>query len=266
MTHPPARVLNATLEELVKQTDDRFNAISSLKASVDIVASTGGAKQGQVTEYTAVNGYILLRKPEDLRVILFLPVAHIRAVDMSTDGKTFTVLIPPRNKVVTGSNQLTTHSKNSLENLRPAVFSDSMLIRGTGNGELLSLTSDERTYQPDPSKKILIAEPEYDLGLFTLKPNTRELQTRRVIHIGRATLLPYQQDIYDDRGQLVTQAVYENYQKFGEIDYPSKITIRRPQDQLSLVVTISKLALNQQLDNDQFELNVPASATVQRLP
>ena len=41
------------------------------------------------------------------------------------------------------------------------------------------------------------------------------LQAQRVMHISRVTMLPYQQDIYDDNGQVVTQATYENYQKYG---------------------------------------------------
>jgi outer membrane lipoprotein-sorting protein len=267
MTHPPTQVLSASLEEIVEQSDARYNAITSLLASVEVLASTGGARQGQVTEYPSLSGYILLRKPEDLRVILFLPVVHSRAVDMATDGKTFQVYIPLRNKVITGSNELTTPSKNALENLRPSVFFDSMLIRGTNDGELISLTSDERTYQPDPKKKFLIAEPEYDLYLFRRKPNTRELQTHRVIHIGRATMRPFQQDIYDQTGQLVTQAIYDNYQAFGSIEFPSKITIRRPLDQLSLVVTITKLAVNnQQIKDTQFDLKVPAGTQIQKLP
>ena len=93
---PVANVKSATLDELIHQIQGRFDAIKTMNASVDIITSTGGRKQGKVTVYTTFSGYILLRKPEDLRVLLFLPVVHTRAIDMVTDGKTFKMMIPPR--------------------------------------------------------------------------------------------------------------------------------------------------------------------------
>ena len=265
-THPPAQVLSSTLDAITKSTTDRYNSINSFTASVDVVASAGGGKNGTVTQYPAFTAIILLRKPEDLHFVLFAPVVHVKALDMVTDGKTFTVIIPSKSKVITGSNNLETPSSNPLENLRPAVFTDSMLIRSPRPDELVSLTSDERIYQPDPTKKIVVDEPEYDLGVYRTVPGSTELKTQRVIHIGRSSLLPYQQDIYDEKGQLVTVANYDDYKLFGETTFPGKITTRRPQDQLSLVLTVTKLAVNQKLDDDQFQNSYPSTYTVQKLP
>ena len=81
------------------------------------------------------------------------------------------------------------------------------------------------------------------------------------------TLLPYQQDIYDEAGRLVTVAMYDNYKVFGQTTFPSRITIQRPQDQLSLTLTITELAVNQKLEDDQFAVpRIPASYQVQHLP
>ncbi len=266
-THPPAQVLSSTLDALVKKTTDRYASIRTLNARVDVTAATGGGKEGKVTEYTSFSAYILLRKPDDLHFIGFLPVVGSKMIDMVTDGKSFTVVIPPRNRAVTGTNVLNTPSSNPLENLRPAVFSDSLLIRSALPEDLVSLTSDERIYQPDPSRKYVVDEPEYDVGIFRTVTNSSELKTQRVIHIGRSTLLPYQQDIYNERGQLVTVASYDNYKLFGQTTFPSRITIQRPLDQLRLTLNISQLAINQALEDDQFEVpNIPASYQIQRLP
>ena len=266
-THPPAQVLSSTLDALVKKTTDRYASIRTLNARVDVTAATGGGKEGKVTEYTSFSAYILLRKPDDLHFIGFLPVVGSKMIDMVTDGKSFTVVIPPRNRAITGTNVLNTPSSNPLENLRPAVFSDSLLIRSALPEDLVSLTSDERIYQPDPSRKYVVDEPEYDVGIFRTVTNSSELKTQRVIHIGRSTLLPYQQDIYNERGQLVTVASYDNYKLFGQTTFPSRITIQRPLDQLRLTLNISQLAINQALEDDQFEVpNIPASYQIQRLP
>lgn len=265
-THAPSTVLDATLTELLKRTNDRFDQIETMNASIDIAVSTGGGKEGKVVDYSAFPGYLLLRKPGDLRVLLFTPVGHVQAVDMVTDGNTFTVHIPPRNRAITGTNAMSTPSTNSLENLRPAVFFDSLLIRGAEAEDLVSETSDERVYQPDPTQKAVFDVPEYDIGIYHQVSGSRELKSRRVIHVSRATLMPYQQDIYDEKGQKVTIANYEAYQKFGDLLFPSVITIQRPLDQLRLKMTIKKLSTNQKLDDDQFELKLPANTQVQKLP
>lgn len=266
LTHPPSQVLTASPTDLVQATTTRFDHVTSLKASIEIAVSTGGGKEGKVVDYSSFPGYLLLRKPGDLRVLLFTPVGHIQAVDMVTDGKTFTVHIPTKNRAITGSNTVTTPSANALENLRPEVFFDSLLIRSAGPDELVSVTSDERIYQPDPARKYVVDEPEYDLSIFQQVAGRHELKVQHVVHIGRSNLLPYQQDIYDDQGRLVTVAAYENYQKFGDDLFPSLITIQRPLDQLRMKLTITKLAVNEKVEDDQFELKLPATTQVQKLP
>ncbi|SDF86392.1 Outer membrane lipoprotein-sorting protein [Terriglobus roseus] len=266
-THPPDQVLTSSLDQVVKSTSDRYNSIKTLKASVEMQASTGGGKQGKVVDYTSFNGYILIRKPGDFHFLGLLPAIHTRMIDMVTNGQTFTLVIPPKSRAVTGSNTITTPSKNPLENLRPDMFTDSLLIQSAKPEELVSMTSDDRIYQPDPTKKYIVDEPEYEFGIYRPVQNSQELKTQRVIHIGRSTLLPYQQDIYDEKGQLVTVANYSDYKMFGDTTFASKITIRRPLDEITLNMTITELSVNQPLEDDQFEApKIPASYSVERLP
>lgn len=264
-SHPPAVVKSESLDALVREVTARYDAFQSMNASVEMTAATGGEKEGKVTEYTAFGGYILMRKPLDLRVILFLPIAHVRAVDMVTDGKTFKMSIPPKSRFITGSNVLSTRSKNPLENLRPGVFFDSLFIQGPQPGQLVSVTADERTYRPEENKHDLITEPTYELSYHQVT-NGNELKTLRTIHIGRGTMLPFEQDLYSADGQLETQATYSSYQQFGDLQFPTTIVIRRPQDQLQLTLKITKLTTNQKLEDDQFELNPPAGTKVEQLP
>ena len=41
------------------------------------------------------------------------------------------------------------------------------------------------------------------------------MQTLRVLRLSRDTLLPYQQDIYDEGGRLETTALYDKYKEFA---------------------------------------------------
>jgi outer membrane lipoprotein-sorting protein len=114
------------------------------------------------------------------------------------------------------------------------------------------------------NKKDMIEEPDYDLEILE-QPQGETAHTRRVIHISRTNLLPYQQDIYDTDGNVVTSAFYSNYQSFNDIPFPMKIDIRRPLDQYTLTVTMTKLTLNQKLEDDQFELKIPDGVPVKTM-
>ena len=88
----------------------------------------------------------------------------------------------------------------------------------------------------------------------------------RLVHISRTSLLPYEQDLFDPAGRVATQVFYENYQKFGDIQFPTQITINRPIDEYSLKIAVVKLIPNDKLDDDQFDLKIPDGVTVQKLP
>jgi outer membrane lipoprotein-sorting protein len=259
-------VMSTSLDQLAKQINTRFDSIQSMNASVEISASTGGGLQGQIKESVSFRGYILMRKPESLRVLLLVPVLGTQALDMVTDGKTFKLLVPPRHQAMTGTNEVTHPSKNGLENLRPVVFFDSMFVQGPDANQIISMTSDTRVIEMDKKKNDLIEEPAYAVQILEQpQPQDQTVRTLRVIHINSTDLLPYQQDIYDAAGNIVTKAFYSNYQYYGDIPFPTTILIQRPQDHYSLTVTITKLTFNQKMDDDQFELKIPESYPIQTM-
>ena len=264
-TRPPTVVESSPLPSLIKEIAARNSRIRTMSATVEIVAATGGGKTGEIKTYPSFSGYIWLRKPEDLRVLLLVPVLRSKALDMVSDGKTFTLLIPPRNKAITGTDDpVVKPSANGLENLRPYVFFDSLLVQGPGSDQIVSRTLDTRLLE-DPKSKDLIEEPDYDVAMLG-KPEGPIARTERVIHISRQTLLPYRQDIYDRDGQIVTRASYSNYQDFGDIRFPTTIHIDRPLDLYSLTLTFTKVTFNEKLDADQFELKIPETVQTQHMP
>jgi outer membrane lipoprotein-sorting protein len=263
-TQAPEVYRTADVQQLEKVVSDRASAIKTLSASVMITASTGGGKEGEVKTYTSFRGYIFVRKPRNLRVILQLPVIGSEALDMVSDGKTFTLLIPPRNKAIIGSNEVTKPSRNGLENLRPAVFLDSLLVPGLAQDEYVTLTESTRVLQPESKHQPAIEEPDYDLTVLRTKSGN-VMQRERVIHISRVDMLPFQQDIYDDKGQIETEATYGKYQTFGDQPFPTEIDIRRPMDEYSLKIDVTKLTLNKELPDDQFELQIRPGMTVQKM-
>jgi len=261
-------VRQATLDELLKKLSAEYGAVQTLSLTVDITATEGGARQGQVKVLPSFAGYILLRKPADLHVIMKVPFVGSRAMDMVSDGQNFKMLIPPKNRAVIGSEILTNPSKNGLENLRPNVIRDALQIPPVGPDEFVTLTENSRLIAPAHGHKEAIEEPDYDLSVLRMKAGDTTghvLERVRVIHVSRVTLLPYQLDLYDAEGRVVTTISYSKFQKFGAVDYPMSILLKRPIDEYTLQIDISKLVLNQQLDDESFKLTIPDGVPVQKM-
>jgi outer membrane lipoprotein-sorting protein len=265
-TLPPEMYRSASVEILKKEVSDRDDAIKTFNASVLITASTGGGRTGQVTTYTSFRGYIFVRQPSDLRVIMQVPVLGSRALDMVSDGKIFTLVHASSKGDVWmhGTDSVSKPSKNALENLRPDVFFDSMLVPGVAGDEFVAVTESKRIVAVADKKREAMEEPDYDLAVMKQKDG-KVFQTLRVLHINRVNMLPYQQDIYNDAGQVVTTALYDDYKDHGGIQFPTKIIIERPLDELSLKVEITHLVLNETLEDDQFELQPPDGVVVQKV-
>ena len=120
---------------LVEQLDNRWAALDSFYATVEIQASTLKKKDGVEKDYTTFPGIIMMRKPESLRVYGRVPVIGSRMFDMVSDGTNFTLYIPSKSLVYKGANALHKHSANTIENMRPGFFFDAMVVRGLEPGE-----------------------------------------------------------------------------------------------------------------------------------
>jgi outer membrane lipoprotein-sorting protein len=258
---PKAPVLtqNVTPEELVARLNQRWGAINTLTATVEMQASVANSKEGLAKDYPSVHGNILLRKPSDLRVLG--RYFGVTVFEMASNGTNFTLSIPHNNVVIKGSNSLKTKSKNTWENLRPEFFFDAMLVRGLDPADHYSVTS-ETFMVEDAARKRLFSVPEYILRITQSTPGVQKETISRVVYFHRDDLLPYQQDIYDNEGNIETQVTYLAYQDFEGGKYPSKVTIKRPIDEIQIVLTVEDVHENQPLADDQFVVPIPEGAKI----
>jgi outer membrane lipoprotein-sorting protein len=260
----PAMVRTVSPADLVAQLNQRWAALDTLTATVEIQASVTKTKEGLARDYTTFRANILMRKPELLRVFGRVPVISTRMFDMVSDGKNFTLWIPSRNKAIKGSNTLKKKSASQVENMRPGFFLDSMVVRGLDPDDLYAVTADSPTVE-DAARKHFYSVPEYILSIMRRKPGSQELTPVRVVTFHRDDLEPYQQDLYDKQGNLETQVFYEDYADFGSSRYPSKVTIRRPLEEFQIVLTVDKVIENMALTDDQFQLQIPPETQIQNL-
>lgn len=264
MPKAPTVTQTATAQELAAGLNDRWEKLESLRADVQIQFTQIKTQQGEAKDYTSFPGIVLLRKAKMLRVVGFVPVVHTRMFDMASNGQDFTLFVPPKSMAYKGPNELTHRSPNTLENIRPGFFLDSLFVRGLDPEDEYMVTADTNTVE-DPKKKHLLIVPEYIFSVMRRKAGTQELRPMRVIHFHREDLLPYQQDLYDEQGNLETQVTYGRYADFGVNKFPSEVTIKRPQEGFQAVLTVQRVTENLALKDDQFQIQLPADTKVQTL-
>ena len=260
-----SNLLVATLPELIEKINEDARKIHSLSATVEIATSIGGAKKGQVTDIEQIKGYILEKDPDLLHVIGLLPIVRSRAFEMVSDGKTFKLWIPPMNKFITGPAQEPAQpSKNTLENLRPTVFFDSLLLHEIRPDEIVFMEQGTEVVQDAKNKKKSWELPDYIVDVIA-RASDNSWRLERKITFERTDLKPHRQMIYDATGAIATAAKYENFANFGDVNFPTEIDIDRPKEEYSIKITIEKVEVNKPLSDDQFVLQQPPGAQVKVL-
>ena len=252
----------ATQQDLIEYVNTQAAKIQSMQATVDIEASTGDSKKGRITDYKEIRGYVLARKPAMLRMKGLMPVVRNTAFDMVSDGQQFKVWIPTQNKFVVGLNDSDKYQPDRrLENMRPQYIYDALLIPGIGPDEIAVLENGYETVLD--AKRRRVEQPNYELAVIRKGPQGWYLS--RTIGFSRIDLRPYRQRIYDQQGNVATDAHYENYNDYGGTSFPGTIGIERPREDYDITLSMVKLEINKPLTDDQFALEQPAGAEVVHL-
>ena len=253
----------STQEGLIDSINQQAESMHSLKATVDIDSSSGGMKKGHYTDYKEIRGYVLARKPNELHMIGLMPIVRTTAFDMVSDGQEFKLWIPPRNRFVTGKNQVETPSSDQpMENIRPQNIYEALLIRHIDpNSEIAVLENGYETLHDVKGHRIL--QEDYELTI--IRKDEKGWRLARKIIFGRTDLKPHRQYIYSEDGKVATDAKYAEYKDYDGFSFPSRIEIYRPQEEFDITLNMLKVDINQPLKDDQFVLEQPAGAVVVNL-
>ena len=251
-----ATLRDASLDQLVESVNSNAEKIKSLKATVDIDSSVLEAKKDKVTDNPQVAGYVLVRKPEMLRMRILVPVVRNTMVDMVSNGTNFSLAIPVKSKFIVGSNRLPAKpSPEPLYNMRPQHISDALLLQPITTDNEIPILEHTTEIVKDP-KTHKDAEQDAYTVLIIDKNATSPFLARKIV-FSRTDLLPHEQYIYDRQGHLVTYAHYENFAEYGGIKFPGIVSIQRPIEGYAITLSIVKLDVNVPLTDEQFTLTQP---------
>lgn len=242
----------ADFKVLLDAIDHQYAAIQDFSATVDMVPALGSTEKNHITEYKDVRAYIRFRKPSNIRLIGLLPVVRTQAFDMVSDGANFKLYIPSRNRFIVGRNQIEKPSPNNLENLRPQHFLDALIVRPidlkTYRVMMENFTDEDNAYY------ILHEVRELAGG---------ELRLSRTIWFSRIDLQLARQMIFDDNGNILTDARYSQWHPYDNVPFPKHIEINRPRDEYAVVIDLVKMDINKGVSDDQFVLDQPEGTTLQ---
>ncbi len=251
-----ATLKDATLEQLVESINTNAEKLKTLKATVDIDSSVFEVKKDRVKDNPQVAGLILVRKPELLRMRIYVPVIHNVMADMVSNGTKFELASPIKSKFYVGSNQQPVKpSPQPLENLRPQHISDALLLKPIEEGKEIAVLENTTEVVKDPKNHKDVQQLAYTV-LAIDKDNAGYYLSRKIV-FSRTDLLPHEQSIYDRQGRLATFVRYENFTDYSGLMLPAIVAIQRPLEGYGITISMVKVDVNVPLTDDQFVLTQP---------
>jgi len=249
--------LTATPAELVESFNRVARAIESVNAAVELLPTAGSAYSGVIEEYREVRGFILAQRPSSVRVIGQAPVVSTNVFDMVSDGETFRIHIPPKNKFLVGPAKLERSSEKPIENLRPQHLLDAIFWTELRERDVLWEEFDTGTFR---------------YYILTEVRNTAGLQLSRKIWFDRGDLSVARVQVFNGGSRAVSDVSYADWKRVDVtqgalvgLSFPRQINILRPHEDYRLDVRILRLSLNQAISADRFQLAQPAGTELVRL-
>jgi outer membrane lipoprotein-sorting protein len=262
---------DATREELL----DAYNAIArnlkTLNATVELKPTAGSKYSGVIDEYHEVKAFLLAARPAEIRMIGQAPVIGKTVFDMASDGDTFSVSIPTKNKFIVGPVKGEKSSAKPIENLRPQHLLDALLWPEIRKEEAVTL----REFNNEQGRYYVL----------TVLRGGYRLEVLREIWFDRANLQVARIQTFGPKGSLISDVTFGDWQPADNstagqasvqtatsatvpppiTSFPRSIQIERPHDDYKLELQVTRITLNEQIPPEQFKLEQPAGSELVRV-
>lgn len=244
---------DATREELIEKFNGIAANLKTLNATVDLRPTAGSKYSGLIEEYHEVKAFLLAKRPASIRMIGQAPVVAKTIFDMTSDGETYRVSLPTKNKFLVGEVGVERNSAKPLENLRPQHLFDALLWPEIVKGEAVLFEE----FNDENARYYVL----------TVLRGGYTTEIRRKIWFDRADLSIARIQNYGPKGALLSDAHYSDWQQAGDAAgvsgtaaYPRTIRIDRPHDDYRIDLQVTKLTLNEDLPADRFQLTQPPNS------
>lgn len=244
--------LEATAEQLLEVFNRQARAVRSLNATVELHPIAGSTYTGVIEDYHEVRGFILAQKPSHIRVIGQAPVVSKNIFDMVSDGETFRIFIPSKNKFIVGPADLERPAQKPIENLRPQHLLDAVFWNE------LPATALFEEQETEPLRFYVLTELR----------GAGAGEVARKVWFDRVDLSVARVQVYARGGRLVADVSYRDWQPVAEgsdVRFARYLRIVRPRDDYQLELRIVKLSVNEEISAERFRLAQPAGTELVRV-
>jgi hypothetical protein len=248
---------DATREELIEKFNGQAASTKSLNATVELRPTAGSKYSGLIEEYHEVKAFLLAKRPENIRMIGQAPVISKTIFDMTSDGETFRVSLPTKNKFLVGQVNVERNSAKPLENLRPQHLFDALLWPEIVKGEAVLIEE----FNDENARYYVL----------TVLRGGYTTEIRRKIWFNRTDLSVVRLESLGPKGTLLSDVHYSDWQPVGDSGttnagtFPRSIRIDRPHDDYRIDLQITKIALNEDLPTERFQLAQPPNSELVRV-
>ncbi|HVH71673.1 MAG TPA: hypothetical protein VNB49_11250 [Candidatus Dormibacteraeota bacterium] len=264
---PPAQrpvAKDASREELLNTYNTIARNLKTLTATVELKPTAGSRYSGVIDEYHEVKSFLLAARPAEIRMIGQAPVIGKTIFDMASDGDTFRVSIPTKNKFLVGSVVAEKLSAKPIENLRPQHLLDALLWPEIRKEEAVTM----REFNNEQGRYYVL----------TVLRGGYQLEVLREIRFDRSNLQVAGIQTFGPKGTLLSDVSFSDWEPLdnalassgatgsapastpapGVTAFPRAILIERPHDDYKLELQVTKVALNEEIPADRFKLEQPA--------
>lgn len=258
-------IKDATREELLDQYNLIARGTKTLNATVDLKPTAGSKYSGVIDEYHEVKAFLLAARPAEIRVIGQAPVVGTTVFDMVSDGETFRVSVPSKNKFLVGSVAVERTSTKPIENLRPQHLLDALLWPEIRKEETVVL----KEFNDEKARYYVL----------TVLRGGYQVEVLREIWFDRADLQVVRMQTFGPKGLLLSDIQLADWQPLDNtagqnpaaapaqsaVSFPRMLHIDRPKDDYKLDLQVTKVILNEDIPADRFRLEQPAGAELVRV-
>lgn len=233
---------------------DRIQELSSNDLRLRLVVG----KQGSETQdqFRPAPGYILLRRPDSVHLVLKSPLGT--ELDMLSVGDDLSAWVPSKNRFYIG--------KNSAKELVSDDLPKGFTLRGT---HIFEAVFPQSVSLDSPGIRISMEEAEdagskYYTISFYRDLGSRRIHTIRRIWIERSQLAIVRLQRFLDDGRVESDIEYSNMEQIDGSYLPLKIHANRPQDgyDVSLEFKSGNWRINNNLPDEAFVLKPPEGAEI----
>src|SRR5262245_13840128 len=257
---------DATREELLATYNAIARNTKTLNATMELKPTAGSRYSGIIEEYHEVQAFLLAERPAEIRMIGQAPVIGKTVFDMASDGDTFRVSIPTKNKFLVGSVAGERNSAKPIENLRPQHLLDALLWHEIRKEEAVTM----REFNNEQARYYVL----------TVLRGGYQLEVLREIWFDRSNLQVARIQTFGPKGTLRSDVSFSDWQPLDNsatalanapaaptssaplpapavTSFPRTILIDRPHDDYKLELQVAKVAVNEEIPADRFKLEQP---------